>query len=144
MKTHTCCFTGHRNLPAERLPIILSNLDREIDKLIQKGVTDFLSVGALGFDQLAAERIIAKRAKDGRMRLIFALPCRNQEARWTPKQQVRYRHLLSQGNEVLYVSEAYNPLCMERRNRYMATHSAYCICALRNAKSGTGQTVRFA
>lgn len=58
MKKFTCCFTGHRNLPAGK---IVKILDREIENLIDKGVTHFISGGALGFDQIAASLIIYKK-----------------------------------------------------------------------------------
>jgi hypothetical protein len=51
MKEQTCCFTGHRKLPKAKIEQIVINLDHEIEKLIQKGVTTFISGGALGFDQ---------------------------------------------------------------------------------------------
>jgi len=61
MKLHTCCFTGHRVLPANQIEGIIIRLDEEIDRLIVQGITDFISGGALGFDQIAASLIIAKK-----------------------------------------------------------------------------------
>lgn len=57
----TCCFTGHRKLPANKIQNILINLDREIEALIASGITDFVSGGALGFDQTAASLILVKK-----------------------------------------------------------------------------------
>lgn len=77
---NTCCFTGHRNLPAKKIEKIILNLDREIENLIAKGVTDFISGGAIGLDQIAASLILAKKEMgNANIRLIFALPCKNQE-----------------------------------------------------------------
>lgn len=78
------------------------------------------------------------------IRLILALPCKNQDAGWDTQQKQLYRNLLDEADEVIYVSEEYDPFCMKRRNEYMVQHSAYYICALLREKSGTGQTVRFA
>ena len=55
-----------------------------------------------------------------------------------------YRKLLIEADETIYVSEEYNAFCMKKRNNYMVEQSAYCICALLQEKSGTGQTVRYA
>ena len=140
----TCCFTGHRHLPANRIEKIVINLDREIENLIANGVTVFISGGAIGFDQIAASLIIAKKEMGRSIRLIFALPCKNQEAGWNEKQKELYNGLLGEADEIIYVSESYDPFCMKRRNQYMVEHSAYCICALLHEKSGTGQTVRLA
>lgn len=144
MSKNTCCFTGHRKLPANKIQTIVTNLDRELDALIENGVTDFMSGGALGFDQIAASLIVAKKEMGKKLRLIFALPCKNQDAHWDEKQKELYQNLLGEADEIVYVSEDYDPFCMKRRNKYMVDHSAYCICALLHEKSGTAQTVRFA
>lgn len=144
MMENTCCFTGHRKLPANKIQTIVTNLDWEIDTLIDNGVTNFISGGALGFDQIAASLIVAKKEMGKEIRLIFALPCKNQDALWDDKQRELYHNLLGEADEVIYISEDYDPFCMKRRNKYMVEHSAYCICALLHEKSGTGHTVRFA
>lgn len=78
------------------------------------------------------------------IRLIFALPCQNQDANWDEEQKELYHNLLSEADEVICVSEKYDPLCMKQRNQYMIEHSDYCICALLHEKSGTSQTIRLA
>jgi uncharacterized phage-like protein YoqJ len=143
-KSRTCCFTGHRNLPQDKIEKIVLNLNREIENLIAQGVTDFISGGALGFDQVAASLIIAKKEMGQRIRLIFALPCKNQDELWTDEQKRLYHGILAEADEVIYVSEEYTNGCMKKRNHYMVDHSAYCVCALLYAMSGTGQTVRYA
>ncbi len=141
---NTCCFTGHRHLPTNKIERIVKRLSEEIDRLIKLGVTDFISGGALGFDQIAASMIVAKKEMGLPIRLIFALPCRDQDANWTPEQRRLYHGLLSEADEVYYVSENYDADCMKKRNHYMIDHSAYCICALIKERSGTAQTVRYA
>ena len=135
MSKNTCCFTGHRKLPANKIQTIVTNLDRELDALIENGVTDFMSGGALGFDQIAASLIVAKKEMGKKLRLIFALPCKNQDAHWDEKQKELYQNLLGEADEIVYVSEDYDPFCMKRRNKYMVEHSAYCICAYADIKS---------
>lgn len=144
MKSQTCCFTGHREIPAELLSDILRNLNAEVERLISAGVTDFVSGGALGFDQLVASLIISKRRPGNGVRLIFALPCKDQDRLWGSEQKNFYRKLLKDADEVVYVSENYSPDCMEKRNRYMVDRSAFCVCALMREKSGAAQTVRYA
>lgn len=144
MESSSCCFTGHRHLPANKIEKIVTSLDREIENLIAKGVTDFISGGAVGFDQIAASLIVAKKEMGRNIRLIFALPCQNQDSKWDEKQRELYRNLLNEADEIIYVSEDYDPFCMKRRNHYMVEHSSYCICALLHDKSGTSQTVSYA
>ena len=144
MNEKTCCFTGHRTLSHKKIEQIVKRLHEEVDRLISLGVTDFISGGAIGFDQIVASLIITKKQQGAEIRLIFALPCRNQDEKWTDKQKQLYRSLLGEADEVIYVSEEYTPDCMEKRNRYMVDNSAYCICALMRDISGTGKTVRYA
>ncbi len=143
-KSHTCCFTDHRRLPKDKIEHMLLRLNQEVDNLISQGVTDFISGGALGFDQIAASLIIAKKEMGHKIRLIFALPCRNQDEHWTDEQKRLYRNLLAEADEIIYVSEEYTDGCMKKRNRYMVHKSAYCICVLLYSFSGTDQTVRCA
>lgn len=144
MKEQTCCFTGHRKLPKAKIEQIVINLDHEIEKLIQKGVTTFISGGALGFDQIAASLLISKKEMGRNIRLLFALPCRNQDERWRAEQRLLYQNLLSEADEIFYVTDEYTDGCMKKRNRYMVDQSAYCICAHLYPRSGTEQTVRYA
>lgn len=60
MNTSVCCFAGHRNLPKDKLASIARNLDQAIESLVEKGVTEFISGGALGFIK-GAERNGADR-----------------------------------------------------------------------------------
>lgn len=143
-KYQTCCFTGHRKLPQEKIEQILIRLNQEVDNLISQGITDFISGGALGFDQLAASLIVAKKEMGNNIRLIFALPCKNQDMLWSAEQKRLYRGLLDEADEIIYVSEEYTNDCMKKRNQYMVDRSAYCICALIFETGGTAQTVKYA
>jgi uncharacterized phage-like protein YoqJ len=144
VKEKTCCFTWHRQLSQKKIEKIVKRLNEEVDRLISQGVTNFISGGGLGFDHITASLIITKKQQGADIRLIFALPCRNQDEKWTDRQKQLYHSLLSEADEVIYVSEEYTPDCMRERNFYMVDNSAYCICAFLRDISGTGQTVRYA
>ncbi|MGJ4849208.1 SLOG family protein [Bacillota bacterium Meth-B3] len=144
MKEHTCCFTGHRGLPQDRVERIVTNLNTEVDHLIAQGVTDFISGGALGFDQMSASLIIVKKEMGHKVRLIFALPYKDQDAFWTGAQRQLYRNLLAEADEIVYVSNEYTDDCIKKQKRYMVDRSVYCICALPHSSGGTDQTVGYA
>lgn len=144
MDTNACCFAGRRQLPVKHIQRILINLDREIEKCIAEGVTTFICGGAFGFDQIAASLVITKKEMGKKIRPVSALPCKNQEKLWNTKKKILYRTLLRETDDIIYVSDDYDLSCMSKRNRYVVEHSAYCICALLNEKSGTGQAVRYA
>ncbi|MDO4540667.1 MAG: SLOG family protein [Syntrophomonadaceae bacterium] len=144
MRERTCCFTGHRKLPKEKIEQIVISLNREVERLIGEGVTTFISGGALGFDQVAASLIVAKKHAGRDIRVVFALPGRNHDDRWSAEQKQLYRNLLAEADEIIYVSEKYANSGIKKRNRYMVDGSAYCICARSYPVSGTDQMLKYA
>ena len=52
MESRTACFTGHRELPTERISEISKRLEDTLVTLIEQGYCYFGAGGALGFDTL--------------------------------------------------------------------------------------------
>ena len=148
----TCCFTGHRNLPPDRLPVIAEKTAHVLDVLIRAGFRWFIAGGALGYDTLAEQIVIEKRRDHPDIRLILALPCRDQTALWLrlPKDKRNeclreYQRLKGQADEIHYVNDFYFEGCMRERNLYMVERSSFCVaCFDGSLKSGAGQTFRMA
>lgn len=105
MPSHTCCFIGNRNLPVKNIQRILLDLDREIDHCISNGVSTFICGGTLGFDQIAASFIIAKKELGKKIRLIFLLPCKNQDSLWNTEERKFLKELLSEADNIIYITE---------------------------------------
>lgn len=143
-KDRTCYFTGHHKMPQEELDGIIRHLKDAVNILIGQGVTDFLSDGALGLDQLAAMLIVDKRERGRNVRLILTLPCKDQADCWAEEQKELYHYLLEEADEIVYVSESGADDCMEQCNRYMVDRSAYCICVWPNSTDETAQMVSYA
>lgn len=144
MEDLTCCFTGHRSLPPEAIEHITLRLNDAVENLIEQGVRHFLSGGARGFDLIAAALIVSKKEIGADLRLDFILPCKDQDAHWPERERKLYSGLLAEADEAIYLSDAYRPGCMKRRNQYMVDHADYCIYALLHEHSGTWQTVQYA
>ena len=144
MKNRTCCFTGHRYLPEKELPAIKKHLTQQIQDLIKKGVIYFGCGGALGFDMLCEQLILELKQKYPHIYLILVLPCHDQAKFWNENDIQKYNFFLSQADKIVYISERYYNGCMQKRNRHLVDNSGYCICYLRNSKSGTKQTVDYA
>ena len=49
-KEHTCCVTGHRNIPADKIQYVQIQLRQELLQAIQSGYTHFISGFAAGVD----------------------------------------------------------------------------------------------
>ena len=47
-KEHTCCVTGHRNIPADKIQYVQMQLRQELLQAIQSGYTHFISGFAAG------------------------------------------------------------------------------------------------
>lgn len=139
-----CCFTGHRFISAEHRQRISENLPDIIRRLTSLGVTDFICGGALGFDTLAAQAVLAERTNNPDIRLILALPCRNQNRHWSKRDTETYNSICTSADVVCYISDEYYDGCMQKRNRAMADHSSHCVFYMNVPRGGTAYTVKYA
>jgi uncharacterized phage-like protein YoqJ len=153
MNELTCAFTGHRPSHFQfgydetdndclRLKITLRS---EILRMIDFGVTQFLSGMALGVDMWAAEIVLALRKIGHPVKLTCVLPCETQADKWREEYRERYFHILENADEVLYTNIKYTSICMYERNKYLVEHTDYLLAVYDGiSKGGTAQTVRFA
>ena len=139
-----CCFTGHRSLDPARLSQISELLDCVLDGLIREGVTVFRTGGAMGFDTLAALKILDRKEKDPRLSLELCLPCRDQTRGWQDLHREYYESILKRADRVRYVGEAYTQTCMMERNRMLVDGSRFCVAFCQSEVGGSAYTVRYA
>lgn len=139
-----CCFSGHRFIKNSDLELIKKNLIEIIKNLYAEGFRVFLSGGAIGFDTMAAEAVISLRNQLEDIRLVMALPCRNQDIKWTAGQKRLYNKVLSLADEVIYVSESYTAGCMHKRNRFMVDSSSAVVTYITHMGGGTAYTLNYA
>lgn len=150
-KETSCFFTGHRKIRSDKKIELIPKIKNAVSYLFSKGVTDFHTGGAMGFDTLAAAHILDVKRDHPGMRLILDLPYKNQTEFWDAQSKRIYDFLLSKADEVNYAfddnvtdkTNANKYLLM--RNRIMADSSAYCIsyyCG--RVRSGTGYTIKYA
>ncbi|MEA4897951.1 MAG: hypothetical protein VB065_13675 [Eubacteriales bacterium] len=59
----------------------------------------------MGMMKESASLIIVKKEMGHKVRLIFALPYKDQDAFWTGAQRQLYRNLLAEADEIVYVSK---------------------------------------
>lgn len=143
-KSQTLFFTGHRDVYRADGAHHFNNLEKTIVSFIEKGYKYFISGGAVGFDQMAAECVLKLKDGGADISLVFMLPCRDQDAKWSESEKRKYRRLLEQADEVTYVSEEYTRYCMFERDRAMADASSACIAYCTKASGGTAYTVEYA
>ncbi len=143
-REHACCFTGHRILAKKFRETLPGQLESQIRHLIAEGFVDFISGGALGFDTLAAETILRLREEFPQIRLVMALPCRDQDKDWSSADKIRYEKICRSADLIHYTAERYSATCMMSRNQFMVDNSTACVFYLTHQRSGTYKTVSYA
>ncbi len=147
----TCAFTGYR---PEKLPwgtdesdtrcrLLAARMRHVIALLTEHGYDTFLCGMARGCDQLFFDAAAEVR-RTAPLTLVAALPCRNQQARWTPAEQARYTAALAQADRVVVLSERYYPGCMQMRNRWLVDHADALLCVWDGQPGGTASTLEYA
>ncbi len=144
IKSKTCSFTGHRIIDTSSSPKVMSELLETCKDLVSRGFDTFISGGARGFDLLAAESVLTLKKTHPHIRLVMALPCKNQTQGWGKADKERYENILALCDQVEYISENYFEGCMQIRNRFMINNSSICVAYLKNARGGTYSTVLYA
>lgn len=143
-RPYTVCFTGHRQLADSQLPALSARLDNVLSKLYDMGYRRFICGGALGFDMLAAERVIDMKEHLPGVQLVMAIPCAAQSRAWPIADGQRYERILYAADETHVLSKVYYKGCMAVRNRFMVDRSSYVVCYLTDTKGGTASTVAYA
>jgi len=139
-----CAFSGHRFIPHSHLLRLRALVARAVRYAYSEGYRDFYNGGAMGFDLLAAEVVLEMKRDLPDIRLCMLLPCMNQDEKWNAAQRDSYEFLLSNADEVEYVSEEYNESCMRERNFLLASRADILVAYVGHSRSGASQTVRMA
>lgn len=137
----TCCFTGHREhlYPfkegSPQFGIIKSKLKEYIGSAIQSGFDYFIVGGANGADEWALDILSEMKDNGAGIYIEIAIPF------------ATFAHKKGSADKETTVSVEKDPLCYEKRNRYMVEHSERIIAVYDESHpigGGTRQTVEFA
>jgi uncharacterized phage-like protein YoqJ len=151
------CFTGHRpnklggysGEEAEGIrKCLLGHLARLIERAARKGYTTFISGGAQGVDQIAAEAVINRRANPefAHIKLVIARPFPSQHIKWPYNSQKRFHEIVDAADVVVDVSpDPYAPWKMQVRNEFMVNQSRTVVAVWDGTeKGGTWNCIRYA
>ena len=139
-KEHTCCVTGHRDIPADKIQYVQMQLRQELLQAIQSGYTHFISGFAAGVDLIFA-RIVADLKNEFPITLEAAIPYPGRMN--TPNEVLQC--LLKECDIVKVHTGQYSKNCYMVRNRYMVDCSDLVIAVHDGRKSGgTAATIRYA
>jgi uncharacterized phage-like protein YoqJ len=111
-----------------------------------RGLTDLyaykvklISGMALGIDTLWAEVGLELEIP-----VIAAVPCVGQEKVWPKPSQEKYRKLLDQCVEVVYVDNRYSAAAMQKRNEWMVDKCDILVAYWNGTPGGTRNCVNYA
>ena len=141
-----CCFTGHRDLVGAHAERLAQIIDAELEALIAEGFTVFRTGGAVGFDTVAALRVLLMKKKYSFITLELCLPCKDQTAKWKESEKVFYGFCLARADKIRYVGERYRSGCMFARNRMLVDGSDCCLayCSPAAKSGGSRYTIDYA
>ena len=143
-RNFVCCFTGHRKIEENYILRLPEALSSTLDRLINKGVRIFRTGGAIGFDTIAALKILEKKKCRPDVRLELCLPCRDQTNGWSEREKYIYSYVLKHADAVRYAEERYVSGCMYKRNRMLVDGADYCVAFLTRNEGGTAYTAKYA
>lgn len=142
VRTHCCCFTGHR---PEKLavpePELRTALRREINAAIADGYTTFISGMARGVDIYAAEEVLLISERDPNIRLICAYPYPDCCEQFSSVWRKRCNDISSRADLRVNVSDEYRPGCYQKRNEWMVERSSRLIAVYDGSCGGTYNTI---
>lgn len=145
MKEQTCCFTGHRTIPAGQLEEITARTEAKVRELISEGHRCFVVGGAIGYDTLAAELLFHLRDVEHMgIRVILAYPFDGYTSGWNEEQKATYARLLPLYDERICVASTASRGAYLQRDRYMVDASSMCIAYCTRQTGGTAYTIRYA
>ena len=137
---NTCALTGHRRLPANFDKVALYEA---LEAMIIRGCDRFLCGMARGFDLEALECLTRLRKKYP-IALVACIPYRGQESGFPEREKEKYRALLKQCDERVYLSGEYSQGCLLARDRYMVDRADVLLAYCTRKTGGTAYTVRYA
>lgn len=140
-RARAVAVTGHRVL---ELDFDKRKLEYLLEKCVEKGFDTFLIGMALGFDTICFQTLEKIKKKNGNIKIIACIPCRNQSYKFNKVQKEEYDRMIGVADEKIYVSEEYTPSCMQKRNKFMVDNASIVISYKRREFGGTAKTVAHA
>ncbi|MBQ9162046.1 MAG: DUF1273 family protein [Clostridia bacterium] len=139
-RIRTVAFTGHRNMNREDVWLLPSLLEEIILRLSARGAVVFRAGGAMGFDTLAALKVLDMQARLPQLELELVLPCRNQTERWDAASVRTYNYILNNATRHSFLFDSYTEGCMLARDRRLVEGADVCVAYCARSHGGTAYT----
>ena len=144
-----CSFTGYRpekmsfeKESDSRCIKLKFDLYSEIEKLIKKGYTEFISGMARGVDVWAAEIVLHfSRDSDRELHLYAAVPFPEQNEQWYRWEKERYDEVLRLCSGVFVIENKYTSDCMQKRNDFLMKYADSSMSVYDGKSGGSNYTL---
>ena len=146
---NTVCFSGYRpekfsfalNSPqGERL---ISDIEKCVQTLINKGFVNFIVGGATGFDTLCGEILIKLKKDYPNIKIYSYIPFKNMHLYFGAHWRDRQKRVL-ENSFVTVLNEEFYRGCYFERNRKMVDEAQVLVCYYDGADGGTAYTENYA
>ena len=94
----------------------------------------------MGFDTVAALKVLDMKEKYPEIRLELILPCRNQTERWDEVSRRTYEYILKNADSHRFLFDTYFDGCMLERDRRLVEGSDVCVAYCNRSRGGTAYT----
>jgi uncharacterized phage-like protein YoqJ len=155
----TVCFIGHR--PPQiggyeqnpTMAFVKRSLRDAIRRAIKRRVETFISGGARGVDQWAAEIVLDTRRreinesyhKESSIKLVIAQPFPSQSAKWPQDARRQYDKILQKADRIIAVNDdPYAARKIQKRNEWMVENSDAVIAVWLGTAGWVSDTVDYA
>ena len=145
MRERTCCFTGHRDIPADRLQMVMTGTEAKVRELISQGYRYFGIGGAMGYDTIVAEMLFRLREREyPEIKIILVYPFDGFISRWSDSQQATYARLLPMYDKRVCVCKSASREAYLARDRHLVDYSSACIAYCTRQTGGAAYSIRYA
>lgn len=145
MRERTCCFTGHRDIPAEQVSMIVAGTEVKVRDLISQGYRYFGAGGAVGYDTIVAELLFRLREREyPGIKIILVYPFEGFISRWSDSQKATYARLLPMYDKRVCVCKSASRDAYLARDRHLVDCSSICVAYCTKQTGGTAYTIRYA
>lgn len=144
----TACFTGHRPAALQELGFTENDIEHNIKDFLRTAILtmyrtynirNFITGGAIGVDQWAADEVHAARETFSDIRSIIARPFPSQYIKWPPHIQSKFRTMCMDADELIDVNpDPYAAWKMHARNAWMVNNSSFVIAVHIEGKNNGG------
>lgn len=140
----TVCFTGHRQIAYKDIVRLPALVEQVLIELYERGATVFRAGGAMGFDTVAALKVLELKERYPEICLELILPCRNQTERWDEVSRRTYQYILDKADRHRFLFDTYFEGCMLERDRRLVEGSDVCVAYCTRSQGGTAYTLTHA